>query len=80
MTQATDSADTVFALVERQARAQPEGIYAVSTEGPQQITYKAVGIACRQVTALLQSHPGLPGETVSFVMPNGLFGAARRRG
>ena len=72
MTEGTESADTVFALVERQARAQPEGIYAVSTEGPQQITFRGVGIACRQVTAMLQSHNVLPGETVSFVMPNGL--------
>ncbi len=63
---------TVFALVEQQAVDRPDGVYAVSTDGPQQISFGALREACRKTSAMLQNHGVAPGGTVSFVMPNGL--------
>ncbi len=66
------SLTTVRALVERQVRERPDAIYALETEGPQQITFAALAHSCQQVAALLRAHGAVPGETVSLVMPNGL--------
>ena len=63
---------TVRALLERQVRERPDAVYALETEGPQQITFAALAHSCKQVAALLRSHGAVPGETVSLVMPNGL--------
>lgn len=66
------SLTTVRALVERQVRERPDAVYALETEGPQQITFAALAHSCKQVAALLRAHGAVPGETVSLVMPNGL--------
>ena len=66
------SLTTVRALVERQVRERPNAVYALETEGPQQITFAALAHSCQQVAALLRVHGAAPGETVSLVMPNGL--------
>ena len=66
------SLTTVRALVERQVRERPNAVYALETEGPQQITFAALAHRCQQVAALLRAHGASPGETVSLVMPNGL--------
>ena len=66
------SLSTVRALVERQVRERPNAVYALETEGPQQITFAALAHSCQQVVALLRVHGAAPGETVSLVMPNGL--------
>ena len=66
------SLTTVRALIERQVRERPDAIYALETEGPQQITFAALAHSCQQVAVLLRAHGALPGETVSLVMPNGL--------
>ena len=66
------SLSTVRALVERQVRERPSAVYALETEGTQQITFAALAHRCQQVAALLRVHGAAPGETVSLVMPNGL--------
>jgi acyl-CoA synthetase (AMP-forming)/AMP-acid ligase II len=63
---------TVRALLERQVRERPDAVYALETEGPQQITFAALAHSCQQAAALLRAHGASPGETVSLVMPNGL--------
>ena len=66
------SLSTVRALVERQVRERADAVYALETDGPEQITFADLAARCQQVAALLRSHGALPGETVSLVMPNGL--------
>jgi long-chain acyl-CoA synthetase len=66
------SLTTVRALVERQVRERPNAVYALETEGPQQITFAELARSCEKVAALLSAHGAAPGETVSLVMPNGL--------
>ena len=64
---------TVHALIEAQAAIQPEAVYALTAEEPEQcITYGALAQGCRKVAALLQELGAAPGDTVSLVMPNGL--------
>jgi non-ribosomal peptide synthetase component F len=55
------SVSTVRALLERQVRERPDAIYALETEGPQQITFAALAHSCKQVAALLRSHGAVPG-------------------
>ena len=63
---------TVRGLIERQAAARPEAVYALATESDERMTFGALATACGQVTGLLQAHAVRPGDTVSLVMPNGL--------
>ena len=63
---------TVFELVEAQAAARPEAVYALSAEGPQAIGFAALAKACRRLGAQLAALGLQPGDTLSVVMPNGL--------
>ncbi|MEO5770865.1 MAG: AMP-binding protein [Burkholderiaceae bacterium] len=63
---------TVRGLIERQAAAQPEALYAVSTESDRRVDYRGLHDTCGRVASLLLTHGCQPGETVSLVMPNGL--------
>jgi long-chain acyl-CoA synthetase len=59
-------------LIEREAAAQPDAVYAVATEGGEALTYEALAASCREVGALLRRHGVGPGDTVALVLPNGL--------
>lgn len=63
---------TVRELIERQARLQPQAVYACATESDSQLTYFELAQSCRRVAALLRSRGSSPGDVVSVVMPNGL--------
>lgn len=63
---------TVRDLIEDQAWAQPQAIYATDGEGVALMAYADLAVACRRVAAQLQSLGSQPGDTVSLVMPNGL--------
>ena len=63
---------TVRGLIERQAAARPDAVYALATESDERMTFGALATACGEVTGLLQAHAVRPGDTVSLVMPNGL--------
>jgi acyl-CoA synthetase (AMP-forming)/AMP-acid ligase II len=64
--------DTVRALIEAQARARPDALYATDADGTQWLRYADLAAARGQVAVLLQSLGSQPGDTVSLVMPNGL--------
>jgi acyl-CoA synthetase (AMP-forming)/AMP-acid ligase II len=66
------AARTVHALIERQAQARPQAVYALEAEGPHVIRFAELSVQCRQVNALLTHHGSQPGDTLSLVMPNGL--------
>jgi acyl-CoA synthetase (AMP-forming)/AMP-acid ligase II len=66
------AASTVHALIEQQAAARPEAVYAVATQDDRRLDYAELARGCRSVAALLHSHGARPGDTVSVVMPNGL--------
>jgi long-chain acyl-CoA synthetase len=66
------AAHTVHALVERAAAAQPDAVYAIAAEGGEALTFGALRASCRQVGAWLAGRGIAAGDTVSFVMPNGL--------
>ena len=63
---------TVRELIECQAAARPNAVYALATESAQQLRYAALQAGCARVAALLRAQGCAPGDTVSFVMPNGL--------
>ena len=63
----------VRALVEAQAAARPDAVYALATESEATLTYRELAASCAQVTALLRSHGVMAGETVALVLPNGLM-------
>lgn len=66
-------AATVHELIELQAAAQPQAVYALSTEGGRSsIGFGELARGCRTVAAVLHAHGARPGDTVSVVMPNGL--------
>ncbi len=66
------SPQTVRALIERQAAAQPQAVYACATESMAQITYGELARSGAAVAALLHEHGVAQGETAALVMPNGL--------
>ncbi|HEX2542750.1 MAG TPA: AMP-binding protein [Caldimonas sp.] len=68
----TPAADSVHALVERAAERQPQGLYAISAEGGEPLTFEALRRSCVAVGAWLRERGVGPGDTVAFVMPNGL--------
>jgi len=63
---------TIRALIERQAAARPDAVYALATDSAERLTFGALAAHCRQVAGLLEAHAVRPGDTVSLVMPNGL--------
>jgi acyl-CoA synthetase (AMP-forming)/AMP-acid ligase II len=63
---------TVHALVEVQAAARPAAVYALGSEDGRQVGFATLRTRCREVAALLAQAGVAPGDTVSFVMPNGL--------
>lgn len=63
---------SVHALVEQQARERPDAVYALSTEDAQQLSFGQLRARCREMAAWLRREGVAAGETVSFVMPNGL--------
>ena len=65
-------AQTVHALIERQAASQPEALYALAADRADSICYGQLARDCRSVWALLQQRGVRAGDTVSLVMPNGL--------
>ncbi len=67
-----NSAQTVRALIARQAAAQPQAVYAHATESGAQITYGELAQGGAEVAALLRTQGVAPGDTVALVMPNGL--------
>ncbi|MDQ0589820.1 AMP-binding protein [Variovorax paradoxus] len=67
------AASTVHELIELQAAAQPQAVYALSTEsGRRSIGFGELARGCRTVAAVLRAHGARPSDTVSVVMPNGL--------
>ena len=65
-------ATTVFDLIERQAAARGEAVYAVATEDGAAITFDGLRNACRDFGAALAAMGLGPGDTISVVLPNGL--------
>lgn len=64
---------TVRELIEQQALARPQAMFALATETNQAISFGHLARSCRHVAALLRAHGARPGDTVSLVMPNGLL-------
>ncbi len=64
--------DTVRRLIDAQAAAQPQALYALATEAERSLSYADLHAGCARVATLLQSQGCRPGDTVSLVMPNGL--------
>jgi long-chain acyl-CoA synthetase len=65
--------NTVRTLIEQQAQARPQAIYALDATGAHSLSFAQLAQGCRSVAALLQAHGSQPGDTVSMVMPNGLM-------
>ena len=63
---------TIRELVDRQAALRPHAIFATDGDGRGSITFAELARSCRQVGALLLSRGSQPGDTIAFVMPNGL--------
>ncbi len=68
---------TVRALVDAQAAARAQALYALAVdaepvERAASIGFGALAQQCQQVATLLAQHGLAPGDTVSLVMPNGL--------
>jgi acyl-CoA synthetase (AMP-forming)/AMP-acid ligase II len=65
-------ANTVRALIDRQAAERPDAVFALATESAQQLRYADLLARSARVATLLQAQGCRPGDTVSLVMPNGL--------
>jgi len=65
-------ASTVHGLIERQAAARPDAVYALSADASQTITFGTLRDDSRTLGAALTGRGLRPGDTLSFVMPNGL--------
>ena len=68
----TAAALSVHALVESAAARNPEGIYAIGADSGETLTFGELRRSCLAVGAWLRAGGVGPGDTVSFVMPNGL--------
>ena len=64
---------TVRGLVEAQAAARTDAVYALATESSAALTFGDLAAGCRRIAAWLQRQGVAPGQTVSLVMPNGLM-------
>jgi long-chain acyl-CoA synthetase len=63
---------TVRSLVEAQAAARADALYALATDNDLRMTYPALAGACAGVRAWLRAQQLAPGDVVSLVMGNGL--------
>ena len=63
---------TIRDLVDRQADARPDAVYAVAADGRGAIDYSTLRASCRQLSAGFAAWGIRAGDTVSLVMPNGL--------
>ncbi|MEP7058233.1 MAG: class I adenylate-forming enzyme family protein, partial [Caldimonas sp.] len=63
---------TVRELIDAQAAARPDAIYALATESGASITYAQLARGCRTTAAQLRARGVGAGDTISLVMPNGL--------
>ena len=68
----TAGAPSVHALVESAAARDAAGIYAIGVESGETLTFGELRRSCLAVGAWLREAGVGPGDTVSFVMPNGL--------
>ncbi|MEP6558649.1 MAG: AMP-binding protein [Burkholderiales bacterium] len=66
------AASTVHELIERQAREQPDELYALAVDHPQSLSFGRLADDCRAVAGWLRAQGSKPGDVVSVVMPNGL--------
>ena len=64
---------TVRELVDAQAAAQPDAVYALATESGTALSFGELATGSRRIAAWLQRQGVAPGQTVSLVMPNGLM-------
>ncbi len=64
--------DTVRGLIEAQANARPDSVYAVATDTRQAMTFGALAQDCRKVAGWLRAAGSEPGDVVSVVAANGL--------
>ncbi len=68
----TAASPTVHDLIERQATARPEALYALAVDGPATLTFAELRDDARRLEASLAAAGLATGDTVSVVMPNGL--------
>jgi long-chain acyl-CoA synthetase len=69
----TATATTIHELIELQARLRPTATYALATEhADATIDFAQLAHDCRRSAALWCAQGAVPGDIVSFVMPNGL--------
>ena len=68
----THDSGTLAALIEKQARHQPDKTYALGCQSGQSISFGDLARDCRQVVQWLQALGSQPGDVISVVMPNGL--------
>ena len=66
------AAGSVRGLLDAAVAPRPEAVYASDERGTQVLRCADLARAVGEVAALLQSLGSQPGDTVSFVMPNGL--------
>ncbi len=66
------AAETVWAMVERQAGLRPDSHCAMATESGASLSYAQLASGCRSISAWLDRQGVAPGQTLSLVMPNGL--------
>ena len=68
----THDSVTLAALIEKQARHQPNQTYALGCQSGQAISFGDLARDCRRVVQWLQALGSQPGDVISVVMPNGL--------
>jgi len=69
----TPAPPSVHALIERAAAAHAGATYALDSAGGRPLSFAELGRSCREIGAWLRARGIEPGDTVSFVMPNGLL-------
>ena len=68
----TVSHATVQALIDAQAQARPDTVYALAADSGAALSFGQLARDARSVAAWLRAHGSVPGDIVSLVMPNGL--------
>lgn len=63
---------TVRALIDAQAQARPDAVYALAADSGATLTFGQLARDARAVASWLRAHGSVPGDVVSLVMPNGL--------
>ncbi len=69
----TPTVDTVQALIDTQAQARPDAVYALTVDGSATLNFGQLARDARSVAAWLRANGSVPGDVVSVVMPNGLM-------